>query len=108
MLQPHLPEQLSIRGEMQHVPALQPEVDAVVVVVRLALAQHVNLLVRVGVAPEAVMVLTSTEFAAATTPLLQGNSSARSRATRPAELRARTSGAWLGPRPTRVAATRVR
>jgi hypothetical protein len=40
---------------------------------------------------EAVMVLTSTEFAAATTPALQGNSSARSRATRPAELRARTT-----------------
>jgi hypothetical protein len=40
---------------------------------------------------EAVMVLTSTEFAPATTPVLQGHSSARSRAPRPAELRVRTN-----------------
>ena len=46
---------------------------------------------------EAVMVLTSTEFAAATTPLFQGNSSARSRTTRPAELRARTNPTAASP-----------
>ena len=46
---------------------------------------------------EAVMVLTSTEFAAATTPVLQGNSSARIRATRPAELRARTNTTTSSP-----------
>ena len=46
---------------------------------------------------EAVMVLTSTEFATASTPVLQGNSSARSRATRPAELRARTNTTTSSP-----------
>ena len=46
---------------------------------------------------QAVMVLTSTEFAAATTPVLQGNSSARSRTTRPAELRARTDPTAASP-----------
>ena len=46
---------------------------------------------------EAVMVLTSTEFAAATSPVIQGNSSARSRATRPAELRVRVNTTTSSP-----------
>jgi hypothetical protein len=46
---------------------------------------------------EAVMVVTSTEFAATTRPVLQGNITPRARATRPGELRARANPTASSP-----------